>query len=539
MKDLSKNLRYCIVLLILWPIITTMTSGCLKHVSPSSGMGSPHGRVSAPSGDRSGSGVSSVLLLAQAQFEKGEGEENNSVPGSAKLTLVRKTKDGWKSSLLEDPESNVFHKALWFTPPEGAGDTGILTIAGNAARLKLWHSDAGNTDTEDTHAGDMEAGSMEAGDGKTTTGAMGTTGAMAKAGKWKGTALWSPSFGGEQNRLRDIEVGDVTGDGVLDLVIATHDQGIVAVLQWKAGVWEVTELDRTPETFVHEIEIADVNRDGRQEFFATPSAPNRLDGTPQPGRIVMYRFDEEHFIRSTVEEFPDRHVKEILAADVSGSGCPDLFAAIEGEMAMVLGQPTLLDTVKIKQYRFIGDKVSGDKASGDKALRDNVSGGQTSEGLSSGGTFSGKVIADLPDMLCRNLTAGDVDGDGSIDIVASTMQSGIFILRQKRAGEKKQPREKHQEEKHPEDQPKEQQEASATAGEWEKTLIDADSSGFEHATLIADLDHDGLCEIYVASDDQHVLRRYQWNGQTFQRDDLVPLQLDDITFCVTLCPSHP
>jgi hypothetical protein len=68
---------------------------------------------------------------------------------------------------------------------------------------------------------------------------------------------------------------------------------------------------------------------------------------------------------------------------------------------------------------------------------------------------------------------------------------------------------------------------------WEKTLIDAQSSGFEHATLIADLNHDGKNEIYVASDDQHFLRRYQWNGKTFQRDNLVPIQPDDITFGLT------
>ena len=35
-----------------------------------------------------------------------------------------------------------------------------------------------------------------------------------------------------------------------------------------------------------------------------------------------------------------------------------------------------------------------------------------------------------------------------------------------------------------------------------KELIDADSSGFEHAAGIADLDGDGRPELYVAADDQ-------------------------------------
>jgi hypothetical protein len=37
-----------------------------------------------------------------------------------------------------------------------------------------------------------------------------------------------------------------------------------------------------------------------------------------------------------------------------------------------------------------------------------------------------------------------------------------------------------------------------------------DSSGFEHAAVLADLDEDRRDELYVASDDQHEVRRYVW-----------------------------
>ncbi len=421
MPNFNKYSRYFFALLVIVWLLTS--AGCLKK---------------APLSSNNSLSSASVIFLAQAQFRNkiGEDGQTHSVPGAAKLTLVRKTYHGWESTILEDAQSNVFHKGLWFVPPEGS--PGILTIGANAAALKLWHYNGRN---------------------------------------WEDTVLWSPTFGGTQNRLRDLEVGDVTGDGIQDLVIATHDQGIIAVLQWVNGTWVVTELDRTPDTFVHEIEIGDVNGDGIQEFFATPSAPNRLDGTPQAGKIIMYRFDGERFVRSIVEELPRRHVKEILIADITGSGTPTLFAAVEGEMSMVHGRLQLLDTVKIKQYKW-------------------------EEGL-----FSGRVIADLPDMLCRYLTAGDVDADGIIDIVASTMQSGIWILRQK------------------------------ADGAWEKTLIDDNSSGFEHATLIADFDSDGRQEIFVASDDQHSLRLYKWDGKIFQSKDLIPLQIDDITFGITF--GHP
>ncbi|MEE8218601.1 MAG: hypothetical protein V3S03_06505, partial [Vicinamibacteria bacterium] len=42
-------------------------------------------------------------------------------------------------------------------------------------------------------------------------------------------------------------------------------------------------------------------------------------------------------------------------------------------------------------------------------------------------------------------------------------------------------------------------------------LIDADSGGFEHASILLDLDGDGRDELYVASDTQKEVRRYDWS----------------------------
>ena len=85
------------------------------------------------------------------------------------------------------------------------------------------------------------------------------------------------------------------------------------------------------------------------------------------------------------------------------------------------------------------------------------------------------IVATLDDKLCRFLTAGDVDGDGKKEMVAATHKAGLWLLR---PGE----------------------------GMWKKELIDADSSGFEHASILLDLDEDGRDELYVASDDQAELQ---------------------------------
>ena len=122
-----------------------------------------------------------TLILGKAWFTKVDGKMK---PGPARLVIWRKTDTGWQSTRLEDGESNVFHKAIL------RDDGSILTIAGDKAALKRW-----------TH----------------------------KDGKWNGETLWTKSWGGKFNRMRDLEIGDVNGDGKDEYVIATHDFGVVAV----------------------------------------------------------------------------------------------------------------------------------------------------------------------------------------------------------------------------------------------------------------------------------------------------------------------
>ena len=55
-------------------------------------------------------------------------------------------------------------------------------------------------------------------------------------------------------------------------------------------------------------------------------------------------------------------------------------------------------------------------------------------------------------------------------------------------------------------------------GVWTLSLVDADSSGFEHAALLTDLDGDGSDELYVASDKNREVRRYAWDGTKLARE---------------------
>ena len=64
--------------------------------------------------------------------------------------------------------------------------------------------------------------------------------------------------------------------------------------------------------------VGDVDGDGVAEIFTTPSKPNKLDGTIQPGEIDMWDLDGGEWVRREVDILETRHAKEILFEEVGG-----------------------------------------------------------------------------------------------------------------------------------------------------------------------------------------------------------------------------
>ena len=287
------------------------------------------------------------LLLALSTFEKGA--DGKPVPRSELMVLTRSGGE-WRARSYGDPDSNVFHKAFAWTPPGQA--PAVATLGGSAAAVKLWRKGPSGLAPVET--------------------------------------LWQADFGGKFSRMRDGEVGDVDGDGQSELAIATHDQGVVALLRARAGAEpEIVELDRQADIFVHEVELGDLDGDGALEIYATPSEPNRLDGSPQHGEVVRY-LPGKAPARAVVADLGTRHAKEILVADVDGDGRDELYVSVEAAEG---------GAVEVRRYEAGTDPKAG------------------------------LAIATLYDPMARCLTAGDVDGDGRQEMVVAGKDSGLWLLR--------------------------------------------------------------------------------------------------------------
>ena len=349
------------------------------------------------------------LLLVYSQFQVVDGKAT-AKPGPARLDILTRDGGEWKTETVEDAQSNVFHKAMMLTPRGQA--PGILTLGGSGAYVKLWRR---------------------------------------VKGQRKASALWAAEFGGKFSRMRDAEVADLYGDGTPAIAVATHDQGVVAVLRQKVNKWKVERIDQKKDTFVHEIEIGDLDKDGVLEVYATPSEPNKLDAEAQHGEVVRY-VPKKGEGPTIVADLGKRHAKEIYVGDVDGDGTDELYVAVE---ALTTGRGAGLQIVEPVEIRRYDAGTPPDAK---------------------------VIIATIPDRLCRFLTAGDVDGDGKKEMIAASFSKGLWLLR-------------------PGKDPK---------SEWGVESIDRDSGGFEHAALLTDLDGDGTDELYVAADVQGELRRYIW-----------------------------
>lgn len=365
-----------------------------------------------------------TFMLSQAQFTRDANGKPS--PGAAKLRLITVRGGETSERILEDEESRVFHKALCTTTND---QTSVWTIGATGAHLKEWR--LGDLSLAKTH--------------------------------------YSGKFGGKWDRLRDIETLK-DGQGRDLWAVATHDQGHVLIVDTQKGTSQTLHTEET--TFVHEVEVGDLNGDGLDDFATTPSKPNKA-GKSQPGRVDAYlQKPDGSFERAVALSADNRHAKEILVADWNLDGRAELYVVLEGRLGpnRELIKPVEVVRVELRDGRWA------------ETGRTAIPGAKQA----------------------RVLLLANIDTDRLNELVVTTMRAGIWAI-------------------HSYDEPVTQ-------------LISGKlSSGFEHAAAAVDVDNDGIAELFVSSEDQDQFTQWSLSDGRWNSSRLTDLGKSEITWSVELC----
>lgn len=114
------------------------------------------------------------------------------------------------------------------------------------------------------------------------------------------------------DRIRDIEVADVDGDGLNEVLVTTHFDGITAIFDSEDWSYEVIDREEYGEdnTYSHEVEAGDVTGDGSTDIVATPSEPNTWD-EEQSGVVKLFVRENGEWQNYSSGELEKSHIRKV------------------------------------------------------------------------------------------------------------------------------------------------------------------------------------------------------------------------------------
>ncbi|MEM6456807.1 MAG: VCBS repeat-containing protein, partial [Acidobacteriota bacterium] len=285
-------------------------------------------------------------------------------------------------------------------------------------------------------------------------------------GNW---TQWNLSLPEAIYNYGDAVAGDLNNDGHMDMVLAMHLRGILAMVGngqggfrlWTQGIDYEGPDYQGPSAFTSRgIALADWNQDGNLDIIALSEGPRGFDQVEQPNvtgrRVYLNNGNGTWRValrpRKPALVFGD----EVAVADWNSDGFPDLFTSTSrqgfGELmnlnrgakggwdsqTFAMLRPNAwvwsvaagdfdADGTMDLVYGYNGGELGIDRTGIDVVLNPLAEDGGTRISLMYGtGTTAEKSEDDR--IHIRNLAAGDIDGDGQLDIVAGSRNGQLFFF---------------------------------------------------------------------------------------------------------------
>ncbi len=280
------------------------------------------------------------------------------------------------------------------------------------------------------------------------------------AGNWR---LWDTIFPEAPYDYGDVVAADLNGDGKLDLGLAFHIRGMLALLgdgkggfkKWSNGIGleipgDDEDLARPPFS-ARAIEAVDWDGDGRTDLVALSEGPRgfeHVNARTSNGLIFYRNIGDGNWVRQidrTSVIFGDK----VSLGDVDGDGRPEVISSTNyaGERGLInrwLGSERPFERVAIDELRpsaLIWSSTTGD-FNGDG--RDDIVVGYRNREMGVRRTGLDVLLAgedgawhrtpllvrdeELTHLDIHAIATGDVDGDGDRDLAATTRQGQLFMF---------------------------------------------------------------------------------------------------------------